>query len=135
MKAMPDIQKYMTMRPKTIGLDQTLQSAEKIMNELKIRHLPVVDGGKLVGILSQRDIKIVTSFIDVDPAEVTVEEACSLDPYITKPGAKLNNVVEMMANHKYGCVLVVDSNKLVGIFTWVDALRAMGELLNQRFHH
>lgn len=135
MKAIPDLKKYMTMMPKTIGLDQSLANAEKIMNELKIRHLPVLDKGKLVGVLSHRDIKIVTSFKDVDPAEVTVEEACSLDPYIAAPEAKLNNVVEMMASHKYGCVLVVDSNKLVGIFTWVDALRAMGELLNQRFHH
>lgn len=134
MKAVPEIKKYMTMVPKTIGFDQSLQKAEKVMNELKIRHLPVLDGGKLVGILSQRDIKIVSSFKDVDPAKVTVEEAYSPDPYITTPDAKLDEVVEMMAAHKYGCVLVADSHKLVGIFTWVDALKAMKELLNQRFH-
>lgn len=131
---MPDLKKYMTVVPKTIGFEQTLKSAENIMNELKIRHLPVLHGGKLVGILSQRDIKIVTSFKDVDPAQVTVEEAYTPDPYVTTPEAKLDEVVEMMAAHKYGSVLVVDANKLVGIFTWVDALKAMNELLNQRFH-
>ncbi len=131
---MPDISKYMTMVPKTIGFDQTLTKAEKVMNELKIRHLPVLNGGKLVGILSQRDIKIVASFKDVDPAKITVEEAYTPDPYITDPAAKLDEVVEMMASHKYGCVLVADNNKLVGIFTWIDALNAMKELLNKRFH-
>jgi acetoin utilization protein AcuB len=134
MKSVPNIKKYMTMNPKTIGFDQTLKKAEKIMNEEKIRHLPVLNGGKLVGILSHRDIKIVTSFKDVDPAQITVEEAYTPDPYFTNPEAKLNEVVEMMASHKYGCVLVTDSNKLVGIFTWVDALNAMKELLDKRFH-
>ena len=134
MKAMPDISKFMTMVPKTIGFDQTLSKAEKVMNELKIRHLPVLDGGKLVGILSERDIKIVSSFKDVDPSKVTVEEAYTADPYITTPEAKLDEVVEMMASHKYGCVLVADNHKLVGIFTWIDALNAMKELLNKRFH-
>lgn len=134
MKSVPNIKKYMTMNPKTIGFDQTLMKAEKIMNEEKIRHLPVLNGGKLVGILSQRDIKIVTSFKDVDPSQVTVEEAYTPDPYFTNPEAKLNEVVEMMASHKYGCVLVTDSSKLVGIFTWVDALNAMKDLLEKRFH-
>lgn len=135
MKAIPAVQKYMTKVPHTIGLDQPLVKAEKMMNEYKIRHLPVLSGGKLVGILSDRDVKLVESFKDVDPNKVKVEEAFTPNPYITSPEASLADVCSQMVLHKYGCVLVCDNQKLVGIFTWVDALKAFDELLNTRLKH
>lgn len=131
-KAIPTIQKYMTAMPHTIGKDQTLANAEKMMANYKVRHLPVLEGGQLVGILSDRDVRLVESFRDVDPEKVTVAEAYSSDPYIVKPSAPLNEVCEEMASKRYGCVLIEDNHKLVGIFTWVDALRAFGELLETR---
>ena len=133
-KAMPTIAKYMTTMPHTVGVETTLDKAEKMMSELRVRHLPVLNGGKLVGIVSDRDIKMVETFKDVDPASCSVEDAFTPDPYITNPGARIDEVAEQMAAHKYSCALVVDNHKLVGIFTWVDALQAMKELLNQRFH-
>ena len=135
MKAIPTIQKYMTTIPHTIGADQSLTKAEKMMSQYQIRHLPVLDGGKLVGVLSDRDVRLVESFKDVDPDQVTVEEAFTPEPYITTPNASLSAVCAEMAAHKYGCVLVVDNNKLVGIFTWVDALKAFDELLETRLKH
>lgn len=134
MKSMPTIQKYMTMAPHTIGAEQSLAKAEKFMREYGIRHLPVLQGGRLVGILSDRDVKLVETFRDVDPEKVTVEDAYTPDPYITRPDAPLDEVSTAMMERKYGCVLVADNKKLVGIFTWIDALRAMSEILNQRFH-
>lgn len=122
----------MTMVPHTIGVEQTLEKAIHVMNEFRIRHLPVLSGGQLVGILTDRDIKLVESFKDVDPKKVTVDEAFTPDPYITSPHALLNEVCAEMVLHKYGCVLVEDNKKLVGIFTWVDALRAFDELLTTR---
>lgn len=135
MKAIPTIQKWMTNVPHTIGAEQTLEKAEKMMNEYKIRHLPVLQGGKLVGILSDRDVKLVESFKDVDPRKVTVEEAYTPDPFIITPESPLNDVCAEMVAHKYGCVLVCDNHKLVGIFTWVDALKAFDELLSTRLKH
>lgn len=132
MKAIPTIQKYMTATPHTIGHDQTLDKGHVMMREYKIRHLPVLNAGKIYGILSDRDLALVESLKDVNPADVTVEEACSRDPYMVKPDAKLNEVCEEMARHKYGSVLVVDNQKLVGIFTWVDALNAFADLLETR---
>jgi acetoin utilization protein AcuB len=134
MKAMPTIQKYMVTMPHTIGADSSLEKAEKMMREYRIRHLPVLRGGQLVGVLSDRDVKMVETFKDVDPEKVSVEDAMSSDPYITSPGASLDEVAQLMADKKWGCALVVDNKKLVGIFTWVDALHAMGEILKQRFH-
>ena len=132
MKAIPTIQKYMTTIPHTIDSDQTLAKAEKMMAEYQIRHLPVLKAGKLVGILSERDLKLVESFRDVDPKKITVAEAYTPDPYVTSPDAKLEAVCAEMAAHRYGCVLVCDNTKLVGIFTWVDALKALDSLLTSR---
>jgi acetoin utilization protein AcuB len=133
-KAIPSVAKYMTTQPQTIGADISIAKAEKMMSEQRIRHLPVLRAGRLVGILSDRDVKMVMTFKDVDPEKVLVEDAYTPDPYITSPEARLDEVAEKMAAHKYSCVLVEDNRKLVGILTWVDALQAMSEILKQRFH-
>lgn len=132
MKAIPHISKFMTTQPHTIGAEQNLYKAEQMMTNLKIRHLPVLRGGDLVGILSDRDIKLVESFHDIDPEKVSVEEAFSEDPFVVSSDASLADVCAQMASKKYGCAMVCDNNKLVGIFTWVDALTAMNELLTTR---
>ncbi len=134
MKAIPKVQKYMTFVPKSIGYDQTIASASEILRKLHIRHLPVLKDGKIVGILSDRDIKFVLGFKDVDPTKVMVEDACTLDPYCTTPDAPLNEVLAEMAEKKYGCALVMDNAKLVGIFTEVDAFKAFSEVLVTRSH-
>ncbi len=132
MKAIPTIQKYMTYVPKSIGFDQSIAQAREFMKKLHIRHLPVLNGGQLVGILTDRDVNLVLQFKDVDPNTMTVEEAYTPDPYFTEPTAKLDAVVSEMAEKKYGCALVVDNHKLVGIFTEIDAYRALSDLLETR---
>ncbi len=132
MKAVPQIQKYMTYVPRTIGAEQTIANASEIMRALRIRHLPVLKGGKLIGILTDRDVNLVLGFKDVDPHKLTVDEACSAEPYFTHPEADLSSVVTIMAEKKYGCALIVDHNNLVGIFTEIDAYRALADLLVTR---
>ena len=132
MKAIPTVQKYMTYVPKSIGYDQTIAHARDFMRKLHIRHLPVLKGGQPVGIITDRDINLVLGFKDVDPTTLKVEEAYTPEPYFTKPDAPLNEVVAQMAEKKYGCALVVDNGKLVGIFTEIDAYKALAELLETR---
>ena len=122
----------MSYVPKSIGFDQSIAQASDFMKKLHLRHLPVLRGGKLVGILTDRDINLIMSFKDVDPIKTKVEEAYTPDPYITSPNAPLNEVVAEMAEKKYGCALVVDNEKLVGIFTEIDAYKALSELLETR---
>ncbi len=105
------------------------------MRKLHLRHLPVLKGGKLVGILTDRDINLVLGFKDVDASTMTVEEAYTPEPYVASPKAPLNEVVAEMAEKKYGCALIVDNGKLVGIFTEVDAYKALAELLETRLKH
>ena len=77
-KVIPQISKYMTVMPHTIGFDQSVDKALGIMKEFKIRHLPVLKGGNLVGIISERDIQLLMSFPDVDKNKCTVEDASGL---------------------------------------------------------
>jgi len=135
MKAQPTVSKYMTALPHTIGADQSLATAERMMSELRVRHLPVLQAGKLVGILSERDVRLVESFKDLDPETTKVDEAYSPEPFTTTPQSTLKEVCAEMAERKYGCAIVLDNHKLVGIFTWVDALRAFRDVLDTRFHN
>ena len=128
MKQMPAIQKFMTTTPHTIGRDIPIQTALSMMREHNIRHLPVQDGGKLVGILTDRDLSLAASF--GKPSELKAEDVMTQSPYTVLPEAPLDQVVLEMAEHKYGCAVVKQGNgKVVGIFTAVDALRVLGETL------
>lgn len=134
-KSIPVVQKYMTHVPKSIGFDRPISQAMHLMNEMHIRHLPVLKAGQLVGVLTDRDIKLITSFKDVNPETTNVEEACTFDPYFTSPTTPLSEVVNQMARKKYGCAIVVDNGKLVGILTETDVYKAFGELLETRLKH
>ena len=132
MKQMPKIEKYMTPMPHTIGRDISIKKALDMMREYRIRHLPVQDGGRLVGVLSDRDIKLAISFNLTD--DTKVEDVMTPDPYTVKVHANLDEVVLQMAEHKYGCSIIVqDNGKVVGIFTDVDGLRVLGEMIHQHY--
>lgn len=119
----------MTLTPKTIGFDQPLSTASEYMRKLHVRHLPVLKAGKLIGIVSERDINLVLTFADQSALEWPVEEALTPDPFFTTPETPLADVVAMMAEKKYGAALVMEGSKVVGIFTAIDALRAFSEML------
>lgn len=133
-KPIPTIQKFMTTNPHTIGKDQTLAACERAMRDLNVRHLPVLDGGTLLGVITDRDLKFMETFKDVDPRKTKVSDVFISDFFKVSPNAKLDEVCSEMAEKKIGSCLVVDNDRLVGIFTWIDALRAMSELLHTRLH-
>ena len=123
-----NIRKYMSRGPHTIGREQTLTVAHEVMRQHGVRHLPVLEGGKLVGILSQRDLHLVETLRDVDPSTTTVDEAMTGDVYVTGPDATVDEVASHMAEHKYGSAIVVERGKVIGLFTTVDALTALSTL-------
>ncbi len=131
-KPIPPISKYMTTSPHTVGLEQTMAQAHKMMREHRIRHLPVLHGGKLAGILSDGDLHLIETLRDVDPDKVLVEDAMTQTPYFVSPETPLDEVVAEMAEHKYGCAVIMQNQSVVGIFTTVDACRAFAEMLHTR---
>lgn len=131
-KPIPTIQMHMTTGPHAIGSDQTLAHAHKLMKTHHIRHLPVLDGGVLAGVISDRDLSLIETLRDVDPGLVRVEDAMSSSVYSVSPDTPLDEVVTTMAERKYGCAVVMQNGHVVGIFTMVDACRTLGELLRTR---
>jgi acetoin utilization protein AcuB len=124
------IQNFMSSPVHTIGVQETLAEAHELMNRFAIRHLPVLEGGKLVGMLSQRDLHLIETLKDVDPQVVTVEEAMNQDILTVSPDMSLAEVARSMAEHRYGSAVVIrDDRHVLGIFTSTDALRALGGLL------
>ncbi len=134
MKSIPTAQKYMTTSPHTIGIDQPLKQAHSMMSKYHIRHLPVLNGGTLVGVLTDRDLHLIETLKEVDPEKVTVEDAMTPSPYSVSPSAALDEVADQMAEHKYGCAVIIDNGHVVGVLTTVDLARALAEVLRLRFH-
>ena len=132
-KAIPTVAKYMTLLPHTIGPQLSLSLARKRFDEHKIRHLPVLSGGKIVGLLSERDMNLLATFKGVDMEASKVSDAMVSDPYVVTPDAPLTTVVAEMAERKLGSAIVVETNgTLVGIFTYIDALRTLAEVFDHR---
>jgi len=124
------IHDYMTPTPHSIGSDQTLSTAQKLMKEHRVRHLPVLRAGKLRGLLSERDVKWIATLASADSSKITVEEAMVEEPFAVTPETPLEEVVGTMAKERYGSALVVKDGHVLGIFTSVDACRALSELLH-----
>lgn len=124
----------MTTQPFTVEASATLKDAEDLMAKHQIRHLPVVKGQKVVGIVSDRDIKLACGIEGVDSAKLLVIDISSEKPYIVEPDAPLSQVADTMASKHYGSAIVMQNQKLVGIFTTVDACRALTQVIETRFH-
>jgi acetoin utilization protein AcuB len=121
----------MTRTPLLIGVEQSLTAAHEVMRSNGIRHLPVLHGGKLVGVVSQRDLHFVEALRGVDPDDVKVEEAMTQDVYAVPPRTPLKEVVNEMAERKLGSAVVVEGTRIVGVFTTIDALDALVGILSQ----
>jgi acetoin utilization protein AcuB len=124
--------RFMTPSPHVVTSGKTLAQAHQAMREKGIRHLPVVEGGRLVGLVSQRDLYLLETLKGVDVARETIEEAMVADPIAVPPDAPLEEVAEAMAARKHGSAVVVDRGAVVGIFTTTDALRALVSVLKRR---
>jgi acetoin utilization protein AcuB len=131
-KPIPQIQRYMTTEPLTINSDQNLLEAKNLMKDHDIRHLPVLSAGNLVGVISEKDISAIQGCRGVRLEEERVGYAMTSEPYKVDANTHLNEVCKVMAMDKIGSVLVMSNHKLVGIFTWIDALNAMSELMETR---
>lgn len=128
MKSQWTVQNFMTTLPHTIGVQQSLKKAIDLMQEHQVRHLPVLDGKKLVGVLTDRDVAVARSF--QGSAELKVEGVMMPMTYAVTPDTSLEEVASHMAEHKYGSAVVQNrQGEVMGIFTANDALRALSNIL------
>jgi acetoin utilization protein AcuB len=129
----PPISRYMTIAPATIAADASLGEAVTTMRAARVRHLPVLDAGRLVGIVSDRDLELLTSLRAeaVSPPPLTVRDAMTTQIYTVREDAPMVDVVARMAEGRLGSAIVTRGDRIVGIFTTVDALLALREQLDR----
>jgi CBS domain-containing protein len=132
---MPPVAAVMTTFPYFARPDDPVSRALELMEAHQIRHLPVKDSDRVVGVVSQRDVRWLTNPVlpRPDPEKVRVRDVQSGDPYTVELGTPLSTVMSVMAERKLGTAVVVRSGKLAGIVTVTDVCRALGELLEARF--
>ena len=125
MPPLPTVADFMTSGPHAIDAKASLSKAVRTMRIKGIRHLPVLDDGELVGVLTERDVNLTRAVAQADPADLTVEEAMTPNPFVVPPDAPLNQVARAMARRKIGSAIVVDRERVAGVFTTTDALNAL----------
>jgi len=128
---MPPVSRYMTDAPCVVDPTMTMTEAHRVMHEHHVRHLPVMREARLVGLVTDRDLHEYASVPHFDPDRVTVEEIMVRDVAVVAPAAPLRDVAELMSRRKLGSVVVIDRDRVVGIFTTSDALRALTEIVER----
>ena len=124
----------MTKDPITSTEMMTVEEALSLFYEEDIRHLPVVSGGELVGIISDRDLRGFQASTN-EPEEMvrdaTVGSLMNTSPIQVDSETGVREIVELMLMHRVGALPVTDAetNHLVGIVSYVDLLRLLQEVL------
>lgn len=118
------IHTVMTSMPLTVDEDTDLVAARKIFRENHIRHLPVTHGGKLVGILSERDTRMIALMPEI--GEMAVADIMTRNPLCVTEDTTVIETLRKMANTKFGSALVKNAKgEVTGIFTLYDALKLL----------
>lgn len=122
----------------TLSANEDLTLASDLMNLSRVRHMPVVSGERLVGIVSQRDLfrAAVSSVLNFRPAaerewlgKIRVAEVMTTDVVTARPDSTIGEAVNVMLERRIGCLPVVDGQRLIGLVSETDCLRLLGRLL------
>jgi acetoin utilization protein AcuB len=125
------INEVMTPYPYSIEIDAHLTTARAMLTQFKIRHLPVRDGDKWVGVVTEQGLDMA-QVLGVDlsvSSNVRIRDLCRHIAYSVAPDASLAHVLRDMAERSLDSVLVVKDGKLLGIFTASDALTRYADVL------
>lgn len=123
-----DIKGVMVKFPFVGGTDMTLAGAKTYMAECNIRHLPIIQDDRVVGLITERDLARHENTPDF--ATVTVGEVIDHPPMVVEETESLTAVLDIMINNKFGSMLIVnDQSSLVGIFTTIDAMLLLKRML------
>ena len=126
MKRIPPVKSVMTPFPWSVEADATVEQARLFLREHRIHHLPVTDGGRLAGLVSDRDIR------HPEESETRVRDVLR-EAYVVDLETRLDEVLLHMSAHRLGSAIVTREGKLAGVFTTTDACRHFAEFLREQF--
>jgi acetoin utilization protein AcuB len=135
------VRDWMTTDPFLLTADQPIKVAVQQQVENRIRHMPVILDGELVGILTDRDLKraLPSVMAGATPEEyrafmegTAVSKVMTPNPVTCTPDTDLREAVRIFVEHKFGAIPVVEDGQVVAILCQTDALRALLSLLEEQ---
>lgn len=130
---MLQVKDLMSRAPESVSPDAHLHDALTTMNNTGYRHLPVVENDKLVGIITDRDIRLavnsplVASETDLTREtvldDVSIYDCMTPDPQCVSSDTPLHEVADLLVLNKFGAMPVVDDGELVGMISYIDFLK------------
>ena len=132
----------MTPDPLTVTPQASIAEAWDVMRELAVRHVPVVEDGVLVGMLSDRDLARVNiaRVLKVEGAdalreelETPIVEVITSDVIFVEPETEVGEVISLLLEHRIGALPVGEpgTREVLGIISYVDVLRALQDLVEE----
>lgn len=125
------VEEFTTPDPIMVNQETALDEIMMLMAGSGVRHLPVVGEGKIVGIISDRDLRLYSGLSDAEKYQVCAGDIMSPDPLTVSTNTPLEEVAFLMSERKVGSVIVVEEDQLYGIFTATDALNALVEIIRK----
>lgn len=120
---MPQVREVMTSSPETCPRDATVADAARAMAQRDVGPIPVVDGERLVGLVTDRDIVVRVVAEGRDPQSTTVGEIASSDLTTVSPDEDLDRALQLLAERQVRRLPVVEGERLVGILAQADVAR------------
>lgn len=119
----------MTREVVTVSPGATVAEALDEMGTHGIRHLPVVDDGRLVGVVTDRDLRLALDPDGSAPRTATVEDTMTSSPIVVASELPIESAAALLSENRIGCLPVVDDGEIVGILTRSDLLRSLVDLM------
>lgn len=137
LKKMPVVGAVMTSFPYFVDIDEKVPRIEELLDQHEIRHLPVQEKGKVVGIISERDLHhLIHRHASVEEKnKLAARDIMVANPYVAAFNTPLNEVVSEMASRHIGSVIVLRRARLAGILSAIDVCRIFAEYLENEFGH
>lgn len=131
---MPPVSTLMTPFPYFVHPDDPIERVQELMREHDIRHVPVKQDDRVVGLISEGDLRWLTrAQAGAEGRDVRVRDVQGPPPYAVDLSAPLGPVLLEMARRHVGSAIVLRSGRLAGIVTETDVCRALGIVLERRF--
>lgn len=122
------VEEFTTPDPVTASENSSTEELQQLMTEHGIRHVPIMKGNQVVGIVSERDLKVVAGLDLKEKQLVRAVDIMAREPFSVDAQSTLDEVAYEMSSRKIGSVIVNEGSKFLGIFTSTDALNALIEI-------
>ncbi|MCD6319746.1 MAG: CBS domain-containing protein [Candidatus Desulfofervidaceae bacterium] len=122
-----DVSKWMVKEVITVDKGADIKEAIRLMEKHSIRHLPVVEGDRFLGLVTEGDLRqlLIPAMLE----EIKVKDVMITEPITVTPQTDIETAAKLIYKYKIGGLPVVENNKLVGILTTTDILRAFIEIM------